>query len=190
METDTTTNGTFHVDHVPTGTLVRATAELHDFFMAAGLRGDIAPLLPIDKDHPTTTIAIAIARGEFALDEFEPDNTIDEVSSRPSVTLRTSYPHSLFSKADVDLSPLDVTAGTIYRIVVTPGETGPDDLGLALLNDAGTVVAHANDTPAEFMTVPSLTWKAPQDGRFYIQVGRSDDERASAPYTLTIDLTN
>jgi hypothetical protein len=178
--------GHFKVEHLPAGTLVRIQAELSQGANNPPLTGDVAPLIVLNAAHPTATVAVPLGFSAFAMDAYEPDDTLADLSGRQPAANGIAQTHNLPSKQDADIVPVAVSAGTAYHVEVKPTGQRPADLQLTILDSNSSVLAHVNDTASDYQDVPTLNWLATLSGTVYARISRSDDEAIGAPYNVTV----
>jgi len=177
-------HGHYRIAHAPAGKLhlVRATSSRERD--AARLAGETAPFVVLDSSHSLARVDVALKTPTAIVDAFEPDDTIEDVRQRSRNFAHEL--HNLASHDDVDLIPISVAAGSIIELHVSPVGDRPVDLALAVLAaDGQTVIAHANDSAADFVPAPMLRFSPPA-GAAFIKVTRLDDGADDAPYDLSL----
>jgi hypothetical protein len=175
LETDSGADGRFTFDHVPAGTLWRASAREP----AIGKTPRLAQIFPralLDAGTPSLVLHLSASPAPHPVDAFEPDDDLGV--TRAPLAAGMSEQHSLPDKKDVDYIPLAAAAGQRYRATVTGA-----DVALQMVDAGGNLLAHANDTPDDFSPSPSLTVSA--GGPLFLRVSRNDDESAPARYQVT-----
>src|SRR5262249_23765104 len=145
-------------------------------------------MVTLDASNPKATANIALSAVPSPFDQYEPDDTIELASKRPSpLGVDGTEMHSLPSQSDIDVVPVTVAAGYVYRIRVGPIGVHPADRALVGTDAQGAVRAHANDNPGDYVPAPTVTFTASRDGLVFARVTRADAvlDPANSSITLT-----
>jgi hypothetical protein len=182
FESDGTADGHFAFDHLPGGMVWRVAARELVVGNRLSRRAELSPKAHLDAINPSLQLHLVAVAGPLPVDSFEPDDTVTAVAGRAPLLVGDDELHALPDKRDVDIIPVGTLSANRYRATLTPLDAV--DLSLQVIDASGSVLAHANDTPADFAALPSITFTAGANA-LYLRVARNDDESTRGAYRVS-----